>query len=484
MSENLFDLLTANQKDIVHFVFNKLETAGYEVYIIGGAVRDLLLGRSIKDIDLTTNATPDEIRRVFKDYPIINNNGEKHGTVTVRYNEENIEITTYRIDGEYKDNRHPESVEFTKDIVKDLARRDFTINAMAYTGGDTVLDPVGGLKDLKDGIVRAVGDPRKRFAEDALRILRMIRFASVLDFNISQSTLECGWLLRKTLSYISKERIREEINKMIIGPGFARLATNYYVMDILSEVLPIRNMFHFDQKNPAHLWDLWTHTLHVLKYSMEQLEIKDYKLALAALFHDIAKPYTKTAELDENGEFVRFHFPDHPRQSANIVEKWLREYKYSMQEITYIKTLVLLHDEREFADCNRTKIKLLLNKLATAINSTNKTQINGLFGYLAILKDSDVRDHDYSNTKYKDIKWLNTNQLVNLAQVVKEDNVCYLLKDLAINGNDLIELGVKPGPAIKDLLEECLNDVINGKIENTKIILIDKVKHKLINKLN
>ncbi len=463
-----------NVKDLL----NKLHTK-YEAYLVGGCTRDLLLDKTPKDYDITTNATPEQIKELFKDYPLVNNNGEKHGTVTVRYNDENYEITTYRLDSNYEDHRHPDKVEFTTNLEADLSRRDFTINAFVFDG-KYLCDYFDGVRDIDDKVIRAIGNPYTRFSEDALRILRMIRFASVLDFNIAQSTLECAWLLRKTLSYVSKERIREEINKMIVGPGFSRLATNYYVMDILSEVLPIRHMFYFDQKNPAHPWDLWTHTLHVLKYSMDQLEIRDYKLALAALFHDIAKPYTKSAEVDENGEFVRFHYPEHPKHSANIVEKWLKEYKYSTQEITYIRALVLLHDEREFADSNRTKIKLLLNKLATAINSTNKIQINGLFGYLAILKDSDTRDHDYSNTKYKDIKWLTTNQLLNVAQSIKEDNECYLLKDLAIDGNDLIKVGLEPGPVIKDLLRGYLKDVLEGKLENTKEALIQDLRERML----
>ena len=462
-------------------LLNKLHTK-YEAYLVGGCTRDLLLDKAPKDYDITTNATPEQIKELFKDYTLVNNNGEKHGTVTVRYNNENYEITTYRLDSTYEDHRHPDKVEFTTNLEADLSRRDFTINAFVFDG-KYLCDYFDGVNDIENKVIRAIGNPYTRFSEDALRILRMIRFASVLDFNIDQSTLEYAWLLRETLSYVSKERIREEINKMIVGPGFTKLATNYYVMDILSEVLPIRDMFYFDQKNPAHPWDLWTHTLHVLKYSMEQLDIKDYKLALAALFHDIAKPYTRSSEVAENGVFVRFHYPDHPQHSANLVEAWLRKYKYSTQEITYIKALVLLHDEREFADSNKVKVKLILNKLAKAINSTNKTEIKALFNYLTILKEADTKDHDYTNTKYKDIKWLDANTLQDIAKVINFNNECYLLKDLAINGNDILALGVEPGPVVKDILTSFVDDVIHERIENTKEALTEKFKREIVDKL-
>lgn len=462
-------------------LLNKLHTK-YEAYLVGGCTRDLLLDNTPKDYDITTNATPQQIKELFKDYTLVNNNGEKHGTITVRYNNENYEITTYRLDSTYEDHRHPDKVEFTTNLEADLSRRDFTINAFVFDG-EYLCDYFDGVRDIDDKVIRAIGNPYTRFSEDALRILRMIRFASLLDFNISQSTLECAWLLRKTLSYVSKERIREEINKMIVGPGFTKLATNYYVMDILSEVLPIKNMFYFDQKNPAHPWDLWTHTLHVIKYSLEQLDVKDYKLALAALFHDLGKTRTIKEEWNADREVIAVHYPNHPQISSLLAYSWLKEYKYSTQEITYIKALVALHDEKEFADANKVKVKLLLNKLSKAINSTNKTEIKCLFNYLTILKEADTKDHDYTNTKYKDIKWLDANTLQDIAKVINYNNECYLLKDLAINGNDLIELGLKPGPIIKDTLDIYLNDVIEGKIENNKEVLIEKVKSEIIDSL-
>ena len=187
----------------IKFILNKLREAGFEAYVAGGCVRDSLLGRTPKDWDITTAATPEEIKEVFKDYPIINNNGEKHGTVTVRYEEENIEITTFRIDGDYKDSRHPESVEFTRDLREDLARRDFTINAMAAYG-DGIIDPFGGRKDLEAGIIRAVGNPADRFEEDALRILRGIRFACKYSFDIENRTCTAMFFKKDKLQNISK----------------------------------------------------------------------------------------------------------------------------------------------------------------------------------------------------------------------------------------------------------------------------------------
>lgn len=456
-------------------LLNKLHTK-YEAYLVGGCTRDLLLeGRTPKDYDITTNATPEQIKELFSDLPIINNNGEKHGTVTVRYQDENYEITTYRLDSDYSDHRHPDEVKFTTNLEEDLSRRDFTINAFVYDG-KYLCDYFNGMADIDDNVIHAIGNPYTRFTEDALRILRMIRFASVLNFDIAQSTLECAWMLRKTLAYVSKERIREEINKMIVGPGFYKLATNYFVMDILAEVLPIRELFNFDQHNPAHLFDLWIHTLHVLKNSVGNMVPKDYKLALAALLHDIGKTRTINEEWDENRKVIAVHYPNHSAKSAEMAEAWLREYKYSTTEIKYIRALVRLHDEREFADTNRSKVKSLLNKLSKEINTTNKIEINGLFGYLAYLKEADTNDHDYSGTKYKDIKWLSADELISIAQDIKETNDCYLLKDLAVNGNDFLDLGIEPGPVVKDILNALLRRVIADELENNREVLLAEIK--------
>jgi tRNA nucleotidyltransferase (CCA-adding enzyme) len=215
----------------VRDLLNKLHTK-YEAYIVGGCVRDLLLGRTPKDYDITTNAKPDEIKELFKDYELINNNGEKHGTVTVRYNGENYEITTYRLDGKYTDHRHPDEVVFTSNLQEDLSRRDFTINALVYDG-KYVLDYFGGVNDLDNKIIKTVGNAYDRFDEDALRILRMLRFASVLDFEIEDNTLLAAEELKNNLFTIAKERKTTELNKLVCGKGFARILTNVLAYNIL-----------------------------------------------------------------------------------------------------------------------------------------------------------------------------------------------------------------------------------------------------------
>jgi len=410
VSNNLFDLLTAKQKDIVQFVFNKLETAGYEAYIVGGAVRDLLLGHSIKDIDLTTNATPDEIKEVFKDYPIINNNGEKHGTVTVRYNEENIEITTYRIDGEYKDNRHPESVEFTKDIVKDLARRDFTINAMAYNSGDTVIDPFGGLKDLKEGIVRAVGDPKERFKEDALRILRGLRFACKYNFHIENGTMYAMFFQEDLLDSISAERIHDEI---------IRIFDYETVGDLMQGFMPGAIIYHI---------------------------IPEFKYLNKQLFKLVTDHYVDN--------FIGICSYLTPEQTEAI----LTRLKFSTKDTKLIK--VLSREVRKVNLDDSDSVGALGHRLVDTYGYSNK-DAEWLVRKLLEIQDAFVFI-DAINRYY-----FNSTEVINLVF----ESGCYSLNQLAVDGNDMIALGYK-GKQIRTALEMTLIEVYSGILKNNKEDLI------------
>ena len=394
----------------IRFVMDKLEEAKFEAYVVGGCVRDSILGHTPKDWDLTTNATPDEIREVFKDYPIINNNGEKHGTVTVRYNEENIEITTYRIDGEYKDNRHPESVEFTKDIVKDLARRDFTINAMAYNSGDTVLDPFGGLKDLQAGIVRAVGDPKERFKEDALRILRGLRFACKYNFNIEDKTLFAMFFQKDLLDNISAERIHDEIVRIFDYETVSDLMQGFMSGAIINHIIP------------------------EFKYLNKQL----FKL----VGHNYLRNFLGLcAYLDEDK-----------------VEAILTRLKFSNKDAKVIR-LLRTEVRCTYLD-NYYLVAMLAHKLVDKENYT-PNEAWGLITNVLLTQD----DFLFISGRNK--------YYFEAHDVIKDvfDNGCYSLKQLAVDGNDMIALGYKGGQ-IADALENILTEVCAKRAENSREALL------------
>ena len=394
----------------IRFVMDKLEEAKFEAYVVGGCVRDSILGYTPKDWDLTTNATPDEIREVFKDYPIINNNGEKHGTVTVRYNEENIEITTYRIDGEYKDSRHPESVEFTKDIVKDLARRDFTINAMAYNSGDTVIDPFGGLKDLKEGIVRAVGDPKERFKEDALRILRGLRFACKYNFHIENGTMYAMFFQKDLLDNISAERIHDEI---------IRIFDYETASDLMQGFMPAAIIYHI---------------------------IPEFKYLNKQLFKLVGHNYLRNflglcAYLDEDK-----------------VEAILTRLKFSNKDAKVIRLL------RTEARCNYLNDYYLVAMLAHKLVDKENYTPNEAWGLITnVLLAQDNFLFISGRNKY----------YFEAQDTIKDvfENGCYSLKQLAVDGNDMITLGYKGGQ-IADALEDILTEVCAKRAENNREALL------------
>ena len=415
----------------IRFVMNKLEEAKFEAYVVGGCVRDSILGRTPKDWDLTTNATPDEIKEVFKDYPIINNNGEKHGTVTVRYNEENIEITTYRIDGEYKDGRHPESVEFTRDIEKDLARRDFTINAIAYDG-HVFIDPFGGMEDLDAKIIRAVGDPYERFREDFLRILRGLRFACRYDFDIEENTYTAMDHLRGGLSRISAERIQSELNKIIsYGKNLAKRVHcggyQHVVHHLIATIIPeLENMssYTFDLLDDVH---------------------------------------------DDEGDFLvmnltRFFRELSDEQVLSVLKRLRYSNKITKDILTYRAGF-----HKDFTD------KLVLKYFLKDLRSFGYplvTEDDKLITLLIHMQDCTCAPVTYNYVGYRQ------KALINLLDI-EHNNECYSLDTLAINGDDLILEGITEGFKIKALLNECLDLVIHGT-ENTKETLLRFVNLKYL----
>ena len=430
---------------------NILNENGYEAYVVGGCVRDSLLGDSPKDWDITTNALPEETEKCFKGYKIIET-GLKHGTITVMIDKEPLEITTYRIDGEYLDNRRPESVEFTSDIKEDLSRRDFTVNAMAYGLNDNFIDYFNGQEDLDRKIIRCVGDADKRFNEDALRILRALRFASVLDFTIDKETSESIFRNKMLLKNIASERIIVEFNKLLCGKN-AEFILNKY-RDIIAVFIPeIKPMFDFNQNNPHHIYDVWEHTVKSV-VSVPPNAVQ----RLAMLFHDIAK--LACYHVDDKGVG---HFYGHPIKSSQMTKDILKRLKYDNQTINTVKELVFFHDYRAVA--TNKSVKKLLNKSGEYIFS--------------LLSDIQRADALAQNPMELQEKLDRIDAVEVIAKKIISSGLCFQIKDLALNGKDLINLGVPQGKKVGEVLEMLLEKVIEEKCENTKEDLTKHVKNLL-----
>ena len=334
----------------VKVILNKLNKSGYEAYVVGGCVRDSLIGKKPKDWDICTNAKPEETMEVFKGFHIIPT-GLQHGTITVMLNGEGYEITTQRVDGDYSDGRHPDAVSFTSSLAEDLARRDFTFNAMAYSEEEGIVDLYGGVEDLKYKRLKCVGNPIERFNEDALRIMRAIRFSSVLGTKIEENTHNAMVELYKNLDKIAKERINVEFSKMLCGKTPMFLLSEYHF--IFSYIIPeIKPMIGFKQNNPYHWLDVWNHSLHVLF----EVKEKDLPLRLAALFHDIGKPSCYVEGEDGVG-----HFYGHADKSVEITEGVLKRLKYSNEIIDEVLTLVKYHDVQ--ISLSNKFIRRMLNKM-------------------------------------------------------------------------------------------------------------------------
>ena len=421
---------------------NMLNSAGYEAYIVGGCVRDMLMGNRANDFDVTTSAMPMETKAVFNGERTIET-GLKHGTVTVVLNCEGIEITTYRVDGEYLDNRHPQCVSFTRSLKEDLSRRDFTMNALVYNEGEGVLDYFGGREDIKNKIIRAIGDPNKRFTEDALRILRAIRFSSTLGFEIEEKTkkamLECKHLLKN----ISKERVAVEINKFVLGKNVKNAILENY--EILGEICPeFLKMRGFNQCNKWHIYDILEHTA-VATSSVPA----DLHLRLTMLFHDTGKVHTFFK--DENGVG---HFYGHGEKSAEIVKKYLDEYKYDNLTKEEVYELVKHHDL--YTEEDEVLVKKRLNRMGKE-----------RFSQLIKIQRADNAAQNPELTKM--------DHFDTLEKMVEEisSQSCFTLSSLDITGNDLIALGFV-GKEIGDALSILLNEVIEEKIANEKKVLIKR----------
>lgn len=437
-------LLPDNVKEII----KNLTDNGFEAFIVGGCVRDSVLGLTPHDWDICTSAKPEEIKQCFKDYNTFDS-GIKHGTISIVIEKEVFEVTTYRIDGEYTDNRHPESVTFTDDITKDLARRDFTINAMAYNECQGLVDPFDGRTDLKNGIIRCVRKPDERFVEDALRIIRALRFASVYNFRIEEQTATSVHKNANLLLNIAVERISAEFNRLICGGG-AEIILNDY-RDVFAVIIPeIIPMFDFDQHTKHHNRDVWRHTTHSIA-SIEATSL----LRITMLFHDLGKP--KACKRDPDGTC---HFKGHPKHSAIMAEEILRRLKYPKDFIEQCIKLIIYHDVR--FNGSKRQLKHVMN----AIGEKNVE-------FLLKVQHADIM----AQSDYKHKEKLQTLDLA--CKVFKEilaEQSCFTLKQLDINGYDLMNIGIKDGKEIGRILKLLLSFVIDEKIQNEKSALLKKAK--------
>lgn len=422
-----------------------LHRAGYEAYVVGGCVRDAIMQNEINDFDITTSATPDEMKVVFKDERTFDT-GIKHGTITLYYNRENVEITTYRVDGEYDDNRHPKSVEFTKRLENDLKRRDFTMNAIVYNDKEGFIDMFSGIEDIKNKVIRAIGDPKKRFEEDALRILRAIRFSSVLGFTIEESTKRAMIECKSLLHNVSGERIAVEINKFLLGKNVKNAILENY--EILGEIIPeINRMQGFDQQTKWHIYDVLTHTAVAVENIPPVVHLR-----LAAFLHDTGKVHTFT--VDERGAG---HFYGHNEKSAEIAHSYLTKYKYDNFTKDRVTRLVKVHDTPIEED--RIVIKRRLNRMG-----------NECFFDLIELQiaDNKAQNPELVRLERFDIIKEIANDILNES--------CFSLKTLAINGSDLIKDGHKAGKKLGAILEIILNEVIDEKLPNEKEALLKRAR--------
>lgn len=443
--------------DSAQKIIGMLENAGYEAFAVGGCVRDFLMNRPCDDIDITTSAKPCELEKVLIDNSIrYIETGLKHGTVTALMDGDSFEITTYRTDGNYKDSRHPENVEFVTDIREDLSRRDFTVNAMAYNKRAGIVDLFSGQADLNKKIIRAVGNPDKRFKEDALRIMRAIRFASVLTFDIEPETKKAAFANKELLKKVSAERIFTELSKLLLGDNVFNILVEY--REIIAVVIPeLEPVFDIEQNTRWHIYNVWEHTCKAVEQAP-----RDLALRLTMLLHDIGKAYTKTT--DEKGTD---HFKGHQKVSAGYAETALKRLKVSNEIYDRVMFLVPIHDMHIGTDSK--KIKKWLSKAGES--------------NLRDLIEVKRADKLAQNPEMTSQELLNLDITQRELDRIIEQGEPFTVKDLAVNGNDLMNLGLQ-GKQIGKALNLLLERVIDNEIQNENTALISYVitiKDKLEN---
>ena len=429
----------------VNKIIHTIQAAGFEAYAVGGCVRDSILGREPDDWDITTSAKPKDIKKLFKRTI---DTGIEHGTVTVMQDKEGFEVTTYRIDGEYEDSRHPKEVTFTSNLREDLRRRDFTINAMAYNDEVGLVDIFEGISDIEKKVVRCVGDAKERFTEDALRMMRAVRFSAQLGYSIEENTQKAIKELAPTLQKISAERIQVELVKLVTSknPDYLRIA---YETGITKVIFPEFDLcMNTEQNNPHHIYTVGEHTLQSMKYVE-----KEKVLRLAMLFHDMGKPKTMTT--DEKGIN---HFHGHNEISSEITKEVLRRLRFDNDTLHKVERLVFYHDYRP--GLTDKGIRRFVSKIGKELFPM----------YLCVQRADVLAQSDYKKAD----KLQNIEKAGEIFEGILEREECFCLKDLAITGKDLIEQGIKPGKEIGEILSSLLDMVIENPELNKKEILLSK----------
>lgn len=430
----------------VKFIIDTIHQAGYEAYAVGGCVRDSILGRVPDDWDITTSATPMQIKELFRRTI---DTGIVHGTVTVMLEKEGFEVTTYRIDGEYEDSRHPREVIFTPSLSEDLKRRDFTINAMAYNEEDGLIDLFGGMEDINNKRICCVGNAMERFSEDALRIMRAVRFSAQLGYDIEDKTAAAIKELAPTLTNISAERIQVELVKLVRSPNpdFIRIA---YEQGVTAVIMPeFDRIMETGQNNPHHCYNVGEHTLHAMK-AVEP----DKVLRLSLLFHDFGK--AETATVDENGIS---HFHGHPKCSEEIARKILRRLRFDNDTIHKVSKLVLYHDYGNGVVPTDRIVRRFVNEIGDEL-------------FLLFLKVRQA-DLDAQSDYKREEKQSNLNLWKQKYEEIVSRADCVSLKTLAVTGSDLIQAGMKPGKELGETLNKMLEIVLDDPAMNTKEKLLE-----------
>ncbi|MBR4669610.1 MAG: CCA tRNA nucleotidyltransferase [Butyrivibrio sp.] len=430
-------------------ILDTMHEAGFEAYVVGGCVRDALLGREPMDWDITTNALPMDTKKLFRRTI---DTGIEHGTVTVMMGKEGYEVTTYRIDGKYEDNRHPSEVTFTKNLTEDMRRRDFTINAMAYNEEEGLIDRFGGVEDLEKKLIRCVGNAHERFSEDALRIMRAVRFSAQLGYSIEDETKAAIKELAPTLKKISAERVQVELIKLLESDNPEKFM-DLYDLGITKVILPeFDACMTTEQNNPHHLYDVGTHIVKSLSYVKP-----DKVLRLAMLLHDIGKPLTKT----NDGNNI-CHFHGHAQLGAEMAHDIFRRLKFDRDTMDRVCNLVKYHDDRFPAEPR--SVRRAMNRVGVED-----------FPLLLDVKYADtMAQSDY----YRKEKLQALEDIRQLYDKIIKENDCVTLKQLAVGGKELISLGISPGKQIGDILNAMLMDVIDEPAHNTKEYLLEPERLK------
>ncbi len=430
-------------------IINMLEEHGYKAYLVGGCVRDILMEKIPYDYDICTNAKPEQIKKVFSTFRTVDC-GEKHGTIAVKLNDNLYEITGFRAETKYTDHRRPDSVEYVDDLNQDLKRRDFTINAMAYSPKEGLIDLFGGREDIKNKIIRCVGDPNKRFNEDSLRMLRALRFSSTIGFKIDKDCSKAIKKLASQIKYVSKERQAEELKKILMGENPSKVIREN--KELIFAVIPeFKNTYKCTQETKYHKFDVFEHSLKSLSYTPKSLNIR-----LAMLLHDIAKPMCKT--IDSKGIA---HFKGHIEQGADLAQEILKDLRFDNKTVKYVAMLIANHSTK--------KVPL------TDIDILNRFRLLGkveTLDLLTLIYCDLLGKSDYTIGKEK-------KELASILKRAKElEDKTYKISQLAITGDDIKGLGII-GKEVGKTLEKLILLVINGTLENKKDVLINYVKDRL-----